>query len=363
MNQSENNGYSVSIVIPVYNTIEKIMQPCIESVLNQTYKNLEIIIIDDGSSDDNRIYYDTLSDYDSRISVIHKSNNGVSSARNYGTQIAKGEYLCYVDSDDYLEANAIEHMMNCMCNNDVDCVIGAVEIIEYGNTSKIDKTKKNQMRQFREELIESKAFDSLRRNYLTAFDKSFQTGIPSCYIGRGPYARLIKSSIAKQCTFVEGLPIGEDTIWNFDLLSHCSKVVVLYEPVYRYYLFNHGNIQSAVRKYYGNREEIGRKYISELVNRNTCFCKANKDALYYAIMAEWSSLIRYELVSKKCPMSKKEKSDYVKKLTNKYPWSSLFDVRNWKYLAIEDICLIICSKMNVWQFVVTLYNKIRGKNV
>lgn len=102
-----NNKPLVSIIVPVFN-VEKYLPKCIESLLRQTYTNLEIILSDDGSTDESSLICDRYAVYDSRIKVIHKENGGLSDARNAGLGVLTGEYVTFVDSDDYLEKDAIE---------------------------------------------------------------------------------------------------------------------------------------------------------------------------------------------------------------------------------------------------------------
>lgn len=112
----------VSIVIPVYNC-EKYVEKCIESVSAQTYENLQIILIDDGSADASGAICDRCANNDSRITVIHQKNGGVSNARNCGIAVADGEYLTFVDSDDYIGANYIENLVACIETNNAQMVI------------------------------------------------------------------------------------------------------------------------------------------------------------------------------------------------------------------------------------------------
>ena len=97
----------ISIIIPVYN-VEKYLKECVDSVRKQTYKNLEIILIDDGSKDNSGKLCDELAKEDNRIKVIHKENGGLSDARNVGIENATGEYIQFIDSDDFVEKDMIE---------------------------------------------------------------------------------------------------------------------------------------------------------------------------------------------------------------------------------------------------------------
>ena len=103
----------VSIIVPVYN-VEKYLKKCVDSIINQTYKKIEIILIDDGSTDNSSIICDYYSKIDSRINVVHKKNGGLSDARNRGLDIANGEYICFIDSDDYVNLSFVEDLYNAL---------------------------------------------------------------------------------------------------------------------------------------------------------------------------------------------------------------------------------------------------------
>lgn len=111
----------VSIIVPVYN-VELYLEECIDSVINQTYENLEIIIVDDGSTDNSGMICDAYENKDERITVIHKENGGLSAARNTGLRIATGEYVYFLDSDDYIEKNAMSDLMEIFEQEKVDVV-------------------------------------------------------------------------------------------------------------------------------------------------------------------------------------------------------------------------------------------------
>lgn len=125
----------ISIVIPVYN-VEKYLDECILSVINQTYKNLEILLIDDGSTDSSYDICCKYSEQDDRIQIINKKNGGQASARNLGIDRATGEYIYFLDSDDYIKGTAIEEVTNYMKNNDLDlCYFSADVVIEDDDLS------------------------------------------------------------------------------------------------------------------------------------------------------------------------------------------------------------------------------------
>ena len=101
----------ISVIIPVYN-VQDYLARCLDSILAQTYQNLEIILVNDGSKDNSGAICDEYAARDDRVQVIHKENGGLSTARNAGLDLAAGEYLSFIDSDDWIASDAYEHLMN-----------------------------------------------------------------------------------------------------------------------------------------------------------------------------------------------------------------------------------------------------------
>ena len=123
----------ISVIVPIYN-VEREIDRCIQSILKQTYHQLEIILVDDGSPDQCPQKCDQYAHDDSRVKVIHKKNGGLSDARNAGLRIATGEYVLYVDSDDYLELDACERLLKSL-SEDVDIVVGECREVEGNEVS------------------------------------------------------------------------------------------------------------------------------------------------------------------------------------------------------------------------------------
>ena len=111
----------ISIIVPCYN-VAPYLRRCVDSILNQTYSNFELILVDDGSTDKTGVLCDELEQLDGRIKVVHKQNGGLSDARNAGIDIADGDFLAFVDGDDYLEINAYELMIAEMQDAEVTLV-------------------------------------------------------------------------------------------------------------------------------------------------------------------------------------------------------------------------------------------------
>ena len=109
----------ISVIVPVYK-VEKYLARCVDSIIAQTYENLEIILVDDGSPDNCGKLCDEYAQKDARIRVLHKENGGLSDARNYGTEISSGAYITFVDSDDYIAPNYVEYLYRLLVENDAD---------------------------------------------------------------------------------------------------------------------------------------------------------------------------------------------------------------------------------------------------
>ena len=121
----------VSVIVPVYN-VEEYLQRCVESILNQNYKNLEILLINDGSSDQSGILCESLKSKNERIKVFHHANGGMSVARNTGLSQAKGEYISFVDSDDWIESDMIFTMVQF-------AIINNLKLVECGVIKSLDR--------------------------------------------------------------------------------------------------------------------------------------------------------------------------------------------------------------------------------
>ncbi len=201
----------ISIIIPVYK-VEVYLKKCIESVINQSYQNLQIILVDDGSPDNCGNICDEYCAKDSRIEVIHKSNGGLSDARNVGISKAKGEYIGFVDSDDYIEKSMFSDLYNLLIEHDADVSICNFYVVENGEL--ILKNKNTGI----------KEYDKIRILEEVLLDKNIQS-----------YAwnKLYKKSLFDNVKY----PLGkkyEDIGTTFYLLEKCNKVVISGKPEYYY---------------------------------------------------------------------------------------------------------------------------------
>lgn len=200
----------VSVIIPVYN-VEQYLDKCVQSVINQTYKNIEIILVDDGSPDKCPKMCDEYSVCDKRIKVIHKSNGGLSDARNAGIDAASGEYITFIDSDDYVEHNYVDLLVK--------------EIIEYN--ADISCGKHNVI--YEDRVI--KQFSG--NHYVLKPEEAFDMMLYHNDMDVSAWAKLYKKSLFDEVRF----PVGrlyEDAATTYRLIDK-SEVIVLYSvPIYNY---------------------------------------------------------------------------------------------------------------------------------
>lgn len=211
----------ISVIIPVYN-VDDYLEVGLQSLLKQTYKNLQIILIDDGSTDNSGRICDLYKKRDKRIEVYHLRNQGVSNARNYGLECAKGKYIYFLDSDDFLEPQAIEILYAKMKKESADLV----EFSYFKNyTSEKEKVVHPYAKISGEEAIRSLL---LWNGYITSFcwDKLY-----------------IKEKIG-DIRFDTDLKIGEDDLFVFKYLIQCDNVIVLEYPLYNYMIRNNSAIGS-----------------------------------------------------------------------------------------------------------------------
>lgn len=206
----------VSIIVPVYNS-EKFLKSCVDSILKQTYRNLELILVDDGSTDSSPQICDDYKSQDSRVVVIHKPNGGISNARNKGIEIAKGEYLTFVDNDDYLPPKALEAYVDCINKTHANVVQGDVLfqlISEPLHREKIIDDEKD------EYIIENPC-DFLKKN-----------SVNKTYV----WSKLYKTEIARSHHFPEGR-FGEDLYFNglFFSDNRIDRVATIKSTVYVHY--------------------------------------------------------------------------------------------------------------------------------
>lgn len=218
------NSQLISIIIPVYN-VEEYIEKCIRSIMNQTYPSLEIIIVDDGSSDNSGRICDCMEEEDSRIKVVHQSNKGLVRARKNGLKIAKGELIGFVDGDDYIEPYMYERLCQLQTEHDADIVHSG---FFYNETQKMEGVKKGG-----EICITEENRVQLLKKVLYGRDKDFLV-TPSIW------SKLFKRDLVTQSynTIADSSSFGEDLFCLCDCFMSNIKIIVAAEAYYHYTIRN-----------------------------------------------------------------------------------------------------------------------------
>lgn len=202
----------ISVIIPVYNA-EKTLHRCVDSILVQTFSDFEVLLIDDGCKDNSGNICDEYAKKDSRVKVVHKDNGGVSSARNVGLDKAKGEWITFIDADDYIASD----FFSVIDNNDCDFIIGQSQHFDpsgkYWYSERLSPQKV---------LSEEKKRDFLEHNLLW-------------HIMRTPWGKFFKRDLIASIRFDEGMKVGEDTVFVHDYLLHCTNIAVVDSTTYYYF--------------------------------------------------------------------------------------------------------------------------------
>ncbi|OUP32154.1 glycosyltransferase [Bacteroides sp. An19] len=242
----------ISIIIPIYNA-EHFISRCIESVLSQKNTNFELLLIDDGSTDKSKFICDEYARKDSRIHVIHKQNGGVSSARNLGLDKAKGEWVSFVDADDYLS----DDFLNIEPAH-VDCEViqKSYNIIENISTPQVHKIKKSQIISGQNRVISF--FVNKRNNEL--------------------WNKIIKRNVIKDRKFDENTKIGEDMLFFATLLKDISHYALSSIGYYNY-VKNDGSAMKRINDNRAERYEILKQNIQKI--RKACGDNTISDSIIY----------------------------------------------------------------------------------
>ena len=220
----------VSVIIPVYKA-EKYLKRCIDSVCNQSYSNLEIILIDDGSPDRCGIICDEYAKKDNRIKVLHIQNNGVSNARNQGMKIMTGDYVQFVDSDDYLKEDMTETLVNSLEHHHSDLVIcGFCNVNRSGEVEEYPKEKQGVYE------IQKFAIGMLKE--------------PQAYSYGVLWNKLFKADVIRnhKLEFIQNITFGEDFIFNLSYMEKIKTVYVLQKSMYYYLRYNDNSLMYEMAK-------------------------------------------------------------------------------------------------------------------
>ncbi|MCM1162251.1 MAG: glycosyltransferase [Roseburia sp.] len=297
----------VSVIVPVYR-VERYIARCIESILSQSYKNMEVILVDDGSDDESGNICDRYAKEDSRIVVIHQENQGVSSARNAGLDVAKGKYIQFVDADDMLMEGAIEVLVKAM--TEVDLVLCGHIVARCDTPTQED-----------EKLLMKPALDpgvALQSRFSKRIRHS-EYGIITGW--EYPFDKLFKKSIIDEhhLRFTYGLCHGEDSEFVLAYVRHISKYNVVSQCLYKYYInnFSAGTVSSATR-FRENMYELTKatfEKVKAFMEEQEMFYGDMREGFEHSYINEIVKLV-YRYFREDCPMSEQEKKEKLSNILN-----------------------------------------------
>ena len=306
----------VSIIVPIYK-VEPYLRRCLDSIVNQTYTNLEIILVDDGSPDNCPQICDEYAAKDKRIIVIHKENGGLSDARNAGLDICKGEYISFVDSDDWVDEKYIEVLLSLSIKENTDIVIG-----EYVKTNgKIPQKEEN---------VWTKTYSS-KEALIRLFSKNNITYTVS-------WGKLYKKELFNSIRF----PIGkyhEDEFTTYILFYRSTKIAYTNKVIY--YYFRHSNSITGSRHPWDVLEALEQRYLF-FKDKN------EKDLLTLLIVPLcWQLLCAYWFESNKAPIKAKKHLSDFQKYTQEESFSQvpLFHKFFLKIFSKFPFLYILCRKL------------------
>lgn len=331
MSCSKKSDPKVSIVVPIYK-VEKYLKRCIESLLNQTYKNLQIILVDDGSPD---ICGDICEEFalkDKRIEVYHKENGGLSDARNYGVQYIKGQYTLFLDSDDWIVESCVETLMKNILKNKSD-IVQCGFYYAYENFLLYD----DRYYEENSEIINLKNQELMKELVKNEKIKNFAWG------------KLYKTNLIKTIPFEKGV-LFEDVFWAHKVMKNVKKYTIVHTPLW-YYLQREDSI---VSNYTVRNLDI----LKGLNQRHTFLIKNYPNLINESFKIIFNtSMQHYNIISK---LNKKEMQIYKKKIETgiKLNYKEIFKSLDSNWLKAQLIFFKVCPKTNIFPVIL---NKVLKK--
>lgn len=253
----------VSIIVPVYN-VESYLDECIQSIITQTYKDWECILINDGSIDKSGDICDQWTKKDYRIKVIHQSNQGVSAARNRGLKHAHGEFITFIDSDDWIENNYLNVIVKHLYHNPSELYVSGI-IQNFNDGTKHTYIPTNQV-SFRLKSENIHHFVDLNRSYLLY----------------GPTANLYQGKIIREhnIRFRTNISYGEDLLFNYDYLEHVKTITCIDKAYYHYRIIGNNTLSSKFRQDQFETDYAQWQVVLSFYQRKNLWNKEAKELLY-----------------------------------------------------------------------------------
>ncbi len=276
-----------TIIVPVYNTEDYLLQKCIRSIQNLTYKNYECLIIDDGSKQECADQLDSLCVSDQRIRVLHVEHRGNSFARNLGINEANGEFLMFADSDDMIISCLLNDAFRIIKEQNPDMVIGLIRSFTDKNKEldTFENTKEHQ-------IITLQGKDDIAEivDHILGY-RSERYEFSEGYVSGGPVAKVIRTSIARMSYFPKGDLLTEDVVWNCTVMSNIESAVIISNLWYVYYHYS----GSKSHRFYKDGEDKFNQQAASYWNTCKKLWPENNRGLYIELWQEIAMYFRIYL--------------------------------------------------------------------
>lgn len=291
----------ISVIVPVYN-VEKYLPYCIQSLLRQTYKNFEIILIDDGSTDKSSLLCDEYEKEYHNIYSLHKENGGLSDARNYGISFARGEYITFIDSDDYVNELYLELLIISIKQTKADfSVVGVKKVYDYSSN---DSYNKNEI--------------LIRR---LESEKALECILYQQFHDVSAWGMLLPKSLVSKNIF----PLGrlfEDLFTTYKFYLSTNNVAFVYAPLYYYYQRSNSIMN-----------KLSEKYIVDLIDASNCLLIECRNSITLKKAAENKKFSNFCLIINKC-------DDLEKRFPKCYKQIKKYLLEHSKSILINNKCRI-----------------------
>lgn len=308
----------ISIIVPVYN-VEKYIRRCLDSLIKQTYKNLEIIVVDDGSPDNSGAICDEYAKLDSRVKVIHKENGGVSSARNIGLDNISGEYVGFIDSDDYIALDMYEELYDILVANDADISMGCYSMESSSG----------------EFVPHCSSFTTDRFDKLQTISEMLKQVKYTCSL----VDKLFASKLIGKIRFDETISHNEDLLFVYQLMKNSRKAVYISKPIY-YYCYNE---QSACRVKFSDKNTTmlkAQNFVLEDI-------KENMPEIYDVALTEYVKTAIFNLTA--IAKSDYQNKEYIEKLRKIVKDNLKFFLRSYVAKGYKINAILIAVSFNLYK--------------
>lgn len=329
----------VSIIVPVYKT-EQYIKECVDSILNQTLKDIEIILVDDGSPDNCPNICDDYAKQDNRIVVIHKLNGGLSSARNEALKVAKGDYIGFVDSDDFIEATMYEELYNSAVKNKSDISICAHSLINNGKKDILLPYKKGIY-------VEHEITDNFLIPLLGEDPSS-----DIYYLEGFVWRQLFKKELIINRTFKsEREYFAEDVVFDLEIYQECSTISVVNKPLYCY-RYNEASLSNKYRKNIWNMLTNLLDFKSIVIDDLSI-----KDKSKNRVINETVRFVKFSVLNlgkTGCDLTKEEKIGELKRIVSSKYSKTVFSYSTIMNQDIKTRVLFLLLKFKLFRLVLIL---------